>query len=138
MFVVGCGMVYGSKALRLLTLFTVVLLGAAIHSPMIADPVSRWHALSLDGGQRYYFFPMLVYLWSAAYTLYRKPPQWVRLVCLLPLCLLVLGLGRWFYKPFPPRPFLAGVHRFEQAAPGQEVSIPINPDRWNMVLTKHP
>lgn len=136
-FVVGCGMVYGPRPFRLLALYTVVLFAAALRSPNLVDTISRWHGLSLDGGMRYYFLPMVVYLWSAVYTLWSSPPKVVRRLCLIPLCILVLGLARWIHKPFPPRHFDESVARFNQAKAGEAVRIAINPAPWEMTLIKH-
>jgi hypothetical protein len=60
-----------------------------------------------------------------------------RYAALALLALLPVGIYRdWIYKPFPDLNFREFAAAFEQAAPGTEITIPINPVTWRMHFTK--
>ena len=126
--------------LKLVYLFASLMLASALHRPIasfLGDEV-QWQLLEIPGvGNRYYFFPMLAFLATLIWMLTRAQSKFPRYSALAVLLLLPIGIWRdWRYKPFQDLHFNEYVAEFNRAAPGTQISIPLNPD-WNMRLTKH-
>ena len=132
-----CGLLWGPRPFRFFAVYTVLLFAAALRSPVIADPLSRWQALSTDPSMRYYFLPMLLFMWSALYALWFSRVKAVRLLCICTVCLSVAGLRQWKYQPFAEHGFASYVARFNDARTGEVVTMPIEPMPWTMTLKKH-
>lgn len=142
---VGIGfLLYGIRKapieLTLFIFFAYAMLALELLNPLAGPPDHpQWYWLNLPGcGNRYYFIPMLAFLSSLAFAATRKESaKHLRLIAVLILALLPIGVARDFrYPPFMDLEFQAFVERFETAAPGTRVIIPINPG-WLMELTKH-
>jgi hypothetical protein len=127
-----------SLALRLLVLFASLELAAGLASPAIAA-VPRWEGMRIPGaGIRYYAPPILawlaVLLWSAG----RDPDRRVKLLARASLAgVLLLGLPLdWRVQARPDLAFASHAARYDAAAPGTVVNIPIPPVGWSMRLVK--
>ncbi|MGI4757103.1 MAG: hypothetical protein ACRYGF_09670 [Janthinobacterium lividum] len=136
-FVTLCGILWGPRSFRFFSLYGLLLFAAALKTPVVFASVSRWYALSLDAGMRYYFLPTTVFLWGAIYAVQYSPRRIVRLVCLCPLVLFVLGLRKWEYAAYPVSHYAESVQRFEHARTGEAVIIPTYPQGWSVTLLKH-
>jgi hypothetical protein len=134
---------YGPLELKLFLLFAALVFASALWNPLI-DPMNRnpqWELLQFPGlGNRYYYFPMLSFLSCLIWMVgdpgpTRRIPRYLGLVI---LAVLPVGIYRdWRYPHFKEFHFREFAAEFERAAPGKEISIPLNPTGWQMQLVKH-
>jgi hypothetical protein len=129
----------GSKLeLRLLLVFALLIVAAALISPASSSDVPQWTAMWMAGnGSRYWlvpifsFFVVLLFL-SSRYS----PTSWVRYAAATMLAASLFGIAAdWRYPRFKDLEFTKHAAAFQNAPSGQEVAIPINPD-WEMRLRK--
>ncbi len=138
---VAYALLYAPTQLRLFYLFAGLVLTSALIHPLASygGNTPQWELLLVPGcGNRYYFFPMLAFLATLVWMLTdsRVKSRLLRYAALALLMLLSVGICRdWRYKPFRDLNFQDYARRFEQAAPGTQFTIPLNPD-WTMELTK--
>lgn len=130
---------YAVIELKIFVAFALGMLALALIHPLAGLPFrSQWDWLCIPGcGNRYYFMPMLAFLASLVWIATRgaSSPAWRGLAIAL-LLLLPIGIVRdWRYPPYVDYHFPEYARQFDQAPPGAEVTIPINPD-WTMKLTK--
>jgi hypothetical protein len=122
---------------KLFLVYSAALLSASLHSPLIAGPRPLWDLLVGNVASRYWFFPMLVFLWSALWcALYGRD----RLFKIAGICLcfaMLIGVADdWRYRTFPDDNFAGSVQRMRDARPGDHVIMPIPPKGWSMELVK--
>jgi hypothetical protein len=123
--------------LRLFIIFGAILLAAALRSPLAGGLQCQWEFLATSTGGRYWFFPMLAVLWSIIWLATQsnfKPCQIIGVVCLA--AALCGEVRDWRYPPFPDQHFSQYVNKFDAAASGMAVSIPICPEGCKMRLIK--
>jgi hypothetical protein len=130
----------GAFELKVFVLFAFAVLALALVYPLAATPDhSQWEVLRVPGaGNRYYFLPTIAFLtvllWIASNT---TAPTLLRCVAGVLLLFLPCGIRRdWHYPPFVDFHFREYAARFDRAAPGTRMDIPINPEYWSMELTK--
>jgi hypothetical protein len=125
--------------LKLAYLFAALVLASALHRPLASFPGSytQWQLLEIPGcGNRYYFFPMLTFFSTLVWMLTGVKDKLPRYSSAAVLVLLSIGICRDYqYKPFQDLHFQEYATEFTRAAPGTEMTIPLNPD-WYMKLTK--
>lgn len=61
----GAALAWGPPALRVATLYAVAILAASLASPVTSPPAPRWQVLITANGARYWFIPLVAYLWDA-------------------------------------------------------------------------
>jgi hypothetical protein len=126
--------------LRLFLAFSAALLIAALSRPIIVTPGSQWRALLYVQGARYWFYPMLAFLWSLSWWCFKRSSRIVRVACTAVLACMSIGVVRdWRYKPYVDLHFQQYAAQFEAAPPGTMMEIPINPvnqDKWVVRLLK--
>jgi hypothetical protein len=131
-------LVSGNFPLRALALFAALVMAAALSSPAVGH-VPRWQALQwpLVGG-RYWFMPTVALLAALVWSAFRDPRRAGRALSLVALAVVLLvGVPLdWRVAPRPDLRFVQHVTRFEAAAPGTVVTIPIPPQGWTMSLRK--
>ena len=132
------GFFRASLPLRLMIVFTALCLVLELHSPLADPSQPAWQILLRSYGNRYWYFPMLVFFWSAAWFVFEERSLVLRLAGLCVLLPLPLGIARdWKHAPFPDNHFSLYAARFELASPGQHVIIQLYPEDWSMELVKH-
>lgn len=124
---------------RLFVAFAFSALALGLTHP-IAGPSDRlqWELLRSPGtSNRYFYLPILAFLCTLLWmtTLERsRVSRWMGAVFLL---LSIIGMRRdWRYPPFEDMHFREYASKFENAAPGTKMVIPLNPPPWTMDLTK--
>ncbi len=137
-------LLFAPTELKLFVLFSASVLAMALHHPLasLEPEPEQWQMLRVPGlGNRYYFLPMLAFfsclIWLVTCT--RSTAKFPRYAALTLLLLSPIGVLRdWKYKPFVDFDFPKYAARFERAAPGTRVVIPINPilTPWAMELDK--
>jgi len=123
--------------LRLLMVFSLMIVGAAMASPAITNEVPQWTQMWLPGGGvRYWLIPIFCFFVVLLYLAKNADHSLVRYTAILTLALSLVGIaGDWKYPRFTDLDFQGHAARFENARPGDEVAIPINPN-WEMRLRK--
>ena len=88
-------------------------------------------------GIRYWFFPTLACVWAVFWAAHSRV-QLLQALSVVLLCGMCVGVIRDFRQPpLDDLHFAQFAARFESAPPGTAVTIPVNPDGWNMQLVKH-
>jgi hypothetical protein len=133
--------------LKLFLLYGALALGAALVSPLGGLSGTEWwkEFAGWDAGGRYFFLPMLAWFASLLWALLSAPSRPPRFTALaLICCILLVGIPSDFRHHFHGRPVVVDLdferhaENFEEAAPGTEVTIPLNPPdgRWDITLEK--
>lgn len=125
--------------LRLLMIFSICLLAAALLKPQASLDQPQWHVLTFPGAcGRYWLIPVVSFLWAYVWMLGDERPRIVRAVGALALAAaLYTGVVYWRYQPFANLDFPKYALEFQHIPAGQDFAIPINPPGWKMTLRKH-
>jgi hypothetical protein len=124
--------------MRLLILFSSMVVAASLISPT-ARPIpgiSIWEQLAVAVGVHYWFFPTLAFAWSLVWCFQSRAAA-LKTISGILLCLMCIGIIRdWRHTAFKDLQFRDYASRFEASPPGTVVTIPLNPEGWDMRLTK--
>jgi hypothetical protein len=125
--------------MKLFLLFSSMLLAASLICPTAYPPagVSIWELLAGAEGVRYWYFPTLAFAWSILWY-FRSRTALLKTVSAVLLCLMSIGIIRdWRHPAYEDMHFAEYVKRVEAAPAGTVVTIPENPEGWNLQLVKH-
>jgi hypothetical protein len=140
--VVGLGIVlyrlrFANLEWKLFVLYCAALLAASLRSPLILGSKPLWDLLVIEVADRYWFFSMLVFLWSAVWCALYATDRPVKIAGTCLCFAMLIGVGSdWRYGAFPDENFAASVQRVREARPGEHVIVPIPPSGWSMELVK--
>ena len=135
--VVAAAVIKARWEFRVVILFCVLVFAATLKSPLVSRTEPQWQVLNQANGIRYWFFPMLAFLWSVVWFATASRKRILRLSAIALLVLSIAGMARdWRYPPFPDRNFPQYVARFEALPPGEALAFPLFPDGWTMQLVK--
>jgi hypothetical protein len=145
-FVAFSGVIIAAFALRraplpmkLLALYAGLLFSAALSLPSSYAPVgtTQWEMIARAGAVRYWFLPTLTFIWLLIFGAFNKG-RVLKVVSGALLCCLCFGIAiQWRRPAFQDFHYAAEVQRVEAAPAGTTVSIPINPEGWQMRLVRH-
>jgi hypothetical protein len=123
---------------KLFLIYCVALFAASLRSPLTPGDMPAWDALLVDNSARYWFFPMLAFVWSAVWCAVYGRDRLFRIAGTSILLIMPVGIYRdWKCAPFySDDHFAASVLRLREAKPGDHVVIPIAPNGWHMDLVK--
>jgi hypothetical protein len=137
MLIVGYGFFRGKLAFRLYIVFAGALLVTALRNPLIDGPHPLWQMLLDDFGCRYWYYPMLAFLWSAAWCIFHGRSRVVRLAGYCVLIPMLFGVVKdWRYRTPADYHFGVYVERFARERAGDHLVIPLNPYPLSMELVK--
>jgi hypothetical protein len=123
--------------LRLFVFYSFALYFASLQNPMISDTQPQWRVLADAPGLRYWFFPMLAFVWASIWCIAQSRIQWPRFIAGLVLVCMLTGIERdWKYPGFTRHNFREFVRRFESMPAGRAMVFPLYPDGWTMQLVK--
>lgn len=124
--------------LRLLIIFAFMIVFGALAFPAITSDAPQWTAMWRPGiGSRYWLIPIFCCFVSLLYLAKNAEISFVRYASILLLVLSLSGIVTdWKYPRFKNLEFQKYAAEFENAPAGQEISIPINPEPWDMRLVK--
>lgn len=137
LFLVYC-LLFSPLSLRLFLLYAALMLGVALHDPLVSGPKPLWDLLIDDVICRYWFMPGLAFLWGAAWCARCAPSPFMRHAGEIIVILTCLGSCiSWRYKPFQDLNFPVHAREFDSAPVGTSVRIPIYPgDGHVLILVK--
>ena len=122
-----------------LVVFALLVLMASLRDPLLLPgSTPRWEVLANAAGIRYWFFPSLMFLWSAIWCALEGRVTVMRYAGTAVLLLTTVGLVRkWIYPPWPESHFSAEVERFNQLKVGEHMVFPVyDPGGRTMELIK--
>lgn len=137
-FVLICAL-RSPTSIKLFLAFSAAVFAAGLMNPFEWDhpTVPVWVVYAGVPGLRYWFFPMLGFAWALLFG-YRSSVAPVKVISVTLLCLMCFGIFRdWRHRTLDETNFAASVQRFQAAPAGSVVSIPEQPQGWNMQLIKH-
>ncbi len=122
---------------RLLLAFSSMILVASLIAPMVSLTAPQWPILKAAAGIRYWFFPMLGFVWALVWLGTLSPNRFARGIGVAGLVIACIGIVKdWKYPVYKDLHFQEYAGQFEAARPGTLVSIPIVPPGWTMPLVK--
>ncbi len=125
---------------RLFFLYCCAILAAELRTPLVpATAKPLWAAILEVQSLRYWFYPSLPFLFAILWCVMFARSRIMRGLAVGLALLLCQGIWRdWRIPPLTNLHFPQQAAAFEAAAPGTQVTIPLNPstDEWYMVLTK--
>jgi len=123
--------------LRLFILFSVLIYAAALISPAVTPTDGQWSAIAAHNTSvRYWFIPGICVLVTLLFLAWNSASRFIRYASIAILVFLPYGIVKdWSDPKFQDLSFSRYAKEFEIAAPGTEVTIPVNPD-WEMKLIK--
>jgi hypothetical protein len=122
---------------KLFLIYCVALFAASLSSPLVGGSKPLWDLLVDAFSARYWFFPMLAFVWSAAWCALNGRDRLFRIAgaCIV-LCMTFGVVHDWKYRALPDDHFVEFVLRMHDAKPGDHVVFPIAPEGWQMELVK--
>ena len=124
--------------MKLFLLFSTMLLAASLIAPALGSLVglTAWEGMVIGAGARYWFFPTLAFAWAILWC-FQSRSRALKIVSALLLCILGFGVAlRWRHPAFRDMHFVEYARKFEAAPPGTAITIPENPEGWNLRLIK--
>jgi hypothetical protein len=122
---------------RLFIGVSLATLAAELVSPDVDLGGSRWYSLGFDLGSRYWFFPMLAFVWSLLWCAFSHSRRALRVAATVAVLLMLQGVVRdWEVPPFPDTGFPQHAAAFEHARPGTPISVPLWPYGWYLRVIK--
>jgi hypothetical protein len=115
-------------ALKLYIIFAAVLLALGLSRPLVLTPLPQWIALLYAAGSRYWFHPMLAFVWSLVWWATQAGTRPMRMLSsALLVCMIFSVMRDWEYPPMPDMHFEEYANSFARAPRGSEIDIPLNP-----------
>ncbi len=123
---------------KLLLIFCALVIAASLKNPMVSMRQPQWQVLENASGIRYWFFPMLGFVWAMAWCATLGGNGVFRFAGVAGLIMTATGMiADWHYLPYTDYHYAQSAAKFEAAAPGEMVNIPIDPNGWMMRLAKN-
>lgn len=122
---------------RLFIIFSLLVFAASLKSPLVSRSDPQWEVLDHAYGIRYWFFPMLAFVWSLLWCAQPGQSKWVRRFAAAMLVLMLIGIAKdWEYPAFSSHDFAQYAQKFDKMPRGETMVFPLYPDGWNMQLVK--
>ena len=122
---------------KLLLAFCALIFAASLKNPMVSMTVPQWQVLRDASGIRYWFFPMIAFIWALAWCATLSKNGLFQFAGIAGLIMTCAGIATdWKYPAYPDYHFPKYAAQFAAATPGTMVNIPIFPDGWTMRLVK--
>jgi len=130
--------IWGKQELRLLIIFAVLVCATALINPAVTKVEPQWIAMETPlTASRYWMFPGLAFLASLLFLATNLRVGRLRYLFILPALMMIWGfVADWKQPRFKDLDFAAHAREFDVAKPGETVTIPINPEGWEMQLQK--
>ena len=124
--------------LKLFILYCAALFAASLRSPYgVGGARPAWDMLLWAMGVRYWFLPMLAFVWSSIWCARNANNRLLKYPFTVIVVLMIAGIVTdWRYPALPGMHFPDYARQFQDARPGTHVAIPIVPDGWQMELVR--
>ncbi len=123
--------------LTLFSIFCLLVFCAGLRSPLGTGTEPLWHGLAHNSSLRYWYFPMLAFVWCSAWCAIYAKSRFFRSAATCILILMPIGIvADWHYRNYGDQNFAAYVQQFQAAKPGERLLIPIIPKGTSMALVK--
>lgn len=119
--------------------FSILIFAASMITPQASYDQPQWVALAGAWGTRYWFFPILAFVWCLLWYAGIGPNRALRVLAVFALLIMCTHAPRnWRFKPYADLHFPAEVRsKFDPAPRGATVSLPILPGgQWDVKLKK--
>lgn len=125
--------------LKLFVLFSFAIFASALKSSLMSATVPQWQVLAAVSDCRYFFFPMLAFVWSLIWCATSHKGKMIRATAMIPLVALCLFLPKtWRYQLDQDMHFNQYVSQLKGVPIDTVVRIPIYPGGdWILYLKKH-
>jgi len=125
--------------MRLLILYSFVIFAASIMSPAVhmLPGIPVWQLLAGAGGIHYWFFPALAFAWTLLWCFHSKSQLLKVISGYLLFFLCIASVRDWKDSTFKDLHFSEYTKQMESAPKGAVVTIPENPEGWEIRLVKH-
>jgi hypothetical protein len=136
--VVIYAMVSSPLELKFFIAFAALVFAAAVRR-LHCDSGWDWASMMTTGyAIRYWYVPRLAALAILVWMIERRQPIWIRALAGAAILLVTASSFRhWQYQPWPYQDFRRNARSFERATKGTQISIPVNPPGWKIILIKH-
>ncbi len=122
---------------KLFIAFCLLVFAASLRSPMVSMTTPQWEVLRDSLGIRYWFLPMLAFVWALLWCATGRNNTLVWILAITGLMFMCIGvIHDWSYPAYPDLRFPGYAKQFAAAAPGTLFKIPICPSGWFLQLTK--
>lgn len=123
--------------LRLFIVFALTLFAAGLSKPLIEGPMPQWQLLTIVASGRYWFMPMLAFIWSMLFCATQPDDRIVRVGTRIAFITLLHGLVHdRHYPPYPDQNFKVFLQEFDAAPAGTLVPLPDCPPGQSSYLKK--
>jgi hypothetical protein len=137
-----CGLIVGLYCFhnanlewKLFLIYCAGLFAGSLRSPLTSGAKPAWDLLIVDNSARYWFFPMLAFVWSAAWCAVYARDRLFKIAGTCILLTMSVGIVRdWNHASYPKDYSAVFLQRMRKAKPGDHVIIPVVPDGWQMDL----
>jgi hypothetical protein len=122
---------------RFFLLYCGAVYVASLSSPLTAETKPAWELLVNSVSARYWFFPILAFVWAAAWCAVYAQNRAFKTAGTCVMLFMSIGIVQdWEYGAFKDEHFANSVELMQEAKPGDHVVIPIVPEGWRMELVK--
>ena len=126
-----------SLELRLFLIYCFAVFAASLHNPMISYDRPQWQVLEDAPGLRYWFFPMVGFVWATIWSVASPGSRIMRVLSAAALVFVLGGVFKdWRYIAYPDEHFNLYAAKFDQLSPGHAMVFPLYPPGWTMELNK--
>ncbi len=124
---------------KLFIAFAVLVFAGSMMTPQASYDQPQWLALSGAWGTRYWFFPMLAFVWCLLWYAGIGQNRALKVLAMAALLIMCTRVPRnWRFMPYADLHFSSEVrNKFDPAPHGAVVSLPILPGgQWDVKLRK--
>jgi hypothetical protein len=123
----------------LFIIFSALVFAGSMITPQASYDQPQWVALARAWGTRYWFFPILAFVWTLLWYAGVGQNRLLKILGTAALVIMCAHIRKeWRLKPYADLHFPSEVrNKFDPAPPGTVVSLPILPgDQWDVKLNK--
>jgi hypothetical protein len=125
---------------KLFLAYCWAIFAASLLNPLVeGNATTSWELLLTDFAARYWFLPMLAFVWSAAWCATDARSGLFRKIAIGTMVCLPLGvIHDWHCPSIADDHSAVFLDRMQNAKPGEHVVFPIEPEGWQIELVKKP
>ncbi|EPN8565025.1 hypothetical protein ACT35X_002863 [Enterobacter hormaechei] len=117
-------------------IFPVLMLGFALAKPMISNNEPQWPIIMTGGAERYFVIPNVFWVAILLTFIGMAGNASKYLTMMFIVGIVYMSYFTYRIQPLRDNGWAKSVYLFDEASPGQQVNLPINPGSWEMILIK--